>query len=60
MVYRRRKPKAVSTWCEELECEIEVPQLTVYEYDCEPTGLLDKNGFELVRDDRVPMGFTRT
>ncbi len=55
MIY---KPKA--TWDEELECEIEVPHLTVFEHDDGiPTGLLDVNGNELHRYEKIKLGFIK-
>lgn len=52
------KPRAV--WDEALGCEIELPNLWVHvEEDGVPTGLLDKDGNELYRYEKVKMGFVK-
>lgn len=54
------RPKLNSRWCDDLDMEIETPQITVFEADDGiPTGVLDKNGNELLRYERVPLGFIK-
>lgn len=56
MTQYRTKHKAA--WDTNLECEVETPHVTVHEAeDGIPTGILDKDGNELFRYEKIKLGF---